>query len=227
MFGANKANKKYVFDRALKWIKGNTLDAKTGVGKGITVTSAKKIIYPEVTGYYIPSLLNWGERDLAIRYAKYLLSVQQHDGSWLDCDNIAPYVFDSAQILKGLIAIRDIMPEVDAAIIKGCEWILSNMQPDGRLTTPSKDAWGSDDICSELVHVYCLSPINDAGEIFNRQDWKDASEKILNYYKTTQLEKIKNFSLLSHFYAYVLEGLIDTGGGGGIILIYVANAWSV
>lgn len=202
-----KENKLYKFDMAMLWIRNNTIS-----NNGITVTSKEKIIYPEVTGYYIPTLIQWGERDLAISFAKYLCSIQKEDGSWYDPTDTAPYVFDSAQILKGLVAIRKIMPEVDEHIIRGCDWILSNMQSDGRLTTPSKDAWGnSEDFCSELVHIYCLSPIRDAGKIFSRPDYLEAVNKILDYYKREKLERIKNFSLLSHFYAYVMEGLFDLG----------------
>lgn len=195
------------FKRAMRWIYNNTID-----GSGITVTSKKKIIYPEVTGYYIPSLLQWGEEDLACAYAKYLCEIQKDDGSWYDSSDKAPYVFDSAQILKGLIAVRKIMPEADRHIVKGCNWILSNMQSDGRLTTPDQNAWGNDEnFCSELIHIYCLSPIRDAGHIFNRSDYLDAADKIFSYYKREKMDKIKNFSLLSHFYAYVMEGLYDLG----------------
>lgn len=200
-------NKVEQFNKALNWINKNSIN-----GSGITVTSKEKVIYPEVTGYYIPSLLQWGERERACAYAKYLCTIQKPDGSWYDSSDSAPYVFDSAQILKGLVAIRSILPEVDEHIIRGCDWILSNMQSDGRLTTPSKDAWGdNEDFCSELIHIYCLSPIRDVGKIFNRKDYLDAVDKILEYYKMHNLERIKNFSLLSHFYAYVMEGLYDLG----------------
>jgi len=195
------------FNLAMKWIDNNTIG-----GNGITVTSKEKRIYPEVTGYYIPTLLTWGERERACNYAKYLCSIQKEDGSWYDSEDKSPYVFDSAQILKGLIAIREIMPEVDEYIIKGCDWILSNMQPDGRLITPNKDAWGSnEDFCSELIHIYCLSPIKEAGIVFDKTNYLESVDKILGYYKTNKLDRIKNFSLLSHFYAYVMEGLYDLG----------------
>lgn len=199
--------KKDVFDKAKRWINNNTIN-----GNGITVTSVQQKIYPEVTGYYIPTLLAWDEAELAKSYAKYLCDIQKDDGSWYDYDDKEPYVFDSAQILKGLIAIREIMPEVDEHIIKGCDWIISNMQDDGRLTTPNKDAWGdNEDFCSELIHTYCLTPICDAGHIFNRSDYLDAVEKIKKYYLTNKLDRIEEFSLLSHFYAYVMEGLFDLG----------------
>ena len=202
-----RVNKVSHFSKALDWIKANTVD-----GKGIAVTSKKQVVYPEVSGYYIPSLLQWGERELALAYARHLCSIQKPDGSWYDSADKAPYVFDSAQILKGLLAVRGLLPEADAHILKGCDWILSNMRPDGRLVTPSKDAWGNnEDFCSELIHVYCLTPLRDAGELFGRPKYSDAARRILAYYKANKLDRIENFSLLSHFYAYVMEGLFDLG----------------
>ena len=193
--------------KALSWVKKHTIK-----GNGITVTSKEPYIYPEVTGYYIPSLLQWGERELAVSFAKYLCSIQKTDGSWYDSKDKDPYVFDSAQILKGLIAVREILPEVDEHIIKGCDWILSNMQSNGRLTAPNPNVWGNDEnFYSELIHIYCLSPIRDAGKIFNKPEYVDATGKILAYYIREKRDRIENFSLLSHFYAYVMEGLYDMG----------------
>ena len=62
----------HIFNRAIQWVRKNSID-----NKGITVTSKQKIIYPEVTGYYIPTLLEWGERQLAVSYAKYLCDIHK------------------------------------------------------------------------------------------------------------------------------------------------------
>ena len=51
----------------------------------------------------------------------------------------------------------------------------------------------------------------EAGNVFNRQEYKDSVKKILEYYKREKMDRIMNFSLLSHFYAYVMEGLFDLG----------------
>lgn len=198
---------KIVFEKAMQWIRNNSVQEN-----GIAITGGADEIYPEVTGYYIPSLLVWGEKELATSYAKYLCKIQKEDGSWYDTADTAPYVFDSAQILKGLISIREILPEADEHIIKGCDWLISNMQEDGRLVTPNKDAWGEDEnFCSELIHTYCLTPLRDAAKIFNRPDYDEAVDKILTYYLTNYKDKIENFSLMAHFYAYVMEGLLDLG----------------
>lgn len=196
-----------IFNKAIEWIKRNSIN-----GNGITTTSKQQIIYPEVTGYYIPTLLQWGERELAVSYAKYLCSIQKADGSWYDSYDKEPYVFDSAQILKGLLSIREILPEVDSNIIRGCNWLISNVQESGRLVTPNKDAWGNDEaFCSELIHIYCLTPLVEAAEKLGVPNYRDTAYRILDYYKKNYREKILNFSLLSHFYAYVMEGLYDMG----------------
>lgn len=95
-----------------------------------------------------------------------MCNIQKEDGSWYDSYDKKPYVFDSAQILKGLLSIKEILPEVDANIIKGCDWLLSNVNDEGRLTTPDTNAWGSDEnFCSELVHIYCLTPLKEAADV--------------------------------------------------------------
>jgi len=195
-----------IYNKAIKWINDNTIDKK-----GIICNSKLPLPYPEVSGYYIPTLISWGYREMAVQYAKWLCNIQKPDGSWYDTNDKSPYVFDSAQILKGLLAIRDIMPEVDEHIVKGCDWILSNMQDNGRLTTPDMTAWGNDGSCSELIHIYCLSPIKEAGIIFDKKEYIDAAQKIFNYYKTYHYDEIMNFGLLSHFYAYLMEALVDIG----------------
>ena len=143
-----------VYKKAICWIHEHTV-----AGKGIENNTGLPLPYPEVTGYYIPTLLRWGYRHLAIQYAKWLCGVQKEDGSWYDTENHAPYVFDTAQVLKGLIAVHHLLPEVKLAVLRGCDWMLRNMMPDGRLTTPTKDVWGDVKTCSELVHVYFPSAL--------------------------------------------------------------------
>jgi len=206
-----------IYHKALQWIEKNNINGSciinnTRVPKG----------YPEVTGYYIPTLLRWGYREMAVSFGKWLLDIQKPDGSWYDTEDKAPYVFDSAQILKGLVAIRKSMQEtglsfvcsgeeLDKRIQKGIDWILSNMQKDGRLTTPTVDAWGDKKTCSEVIHLYCLQPIAEAAELYSRPDYKEKVQKILAYYKDRYMDDILNFGLLSHFYSYVIEALVDLG----------------
>lgn len=195
-----------VYEKAMTWIRNNTID-----NQAIICNTDKLKGYPEVTGYYIPTLLKWGYRELAVSYAEWLCGIQKEDGSWFDTDDRKPYVFDTAQILKGLVAIRDSYPQADIHIKRGCDWVLSNVQESGRLTTPTEEAWGNGKACSELIHMYCLSPLVHAADILNMPQYKEAAFKILNYYKTYHYDEIMNFGLLSHFYAYMIEALLDMG----------------
>ena len=203
----NRPNYIGIYNNAIKWIYNNTITSE-----GIINNSKLKISYPEVTGYYIPTLIKWGHRDLAVSYANWLCSIQKEDGSWYDTMDRNPYIFDSAQILKGLVSVREIYPEpqkIDEVIKKGCNWILSCMTNEGQLKTPTEEAWGS--IATELIHTYCLSPLVDASNLYGIEKYKKAAYKILEFYKKNYHDKIVNFSMLSHFYSYVVEAMLDMG----------------
>lgn len=193
-------------EKARGWIEKNSIP-----GRGIINTSKLPESYPEVTGYYIPTLMRWGFLELAVSYAKWLCSIQKPDGAWYDTEGKNPYVFDTAQILKGLLAVRDRVDGADTAICKGCDWILSNIEENGRLTTPSREEWGEEGVCSELIHLYCLSPLYEAADVFGEKKYRDAADKVADYYITEHGEEIRDFGFLSHFYAYVMEALCDIG----------------
>lgn len=196
------------YEKAMKWIYNHTV----GNDEGIIVTTKKPVYYPEVTGYYIPSLINTGELELAKKFAKSLCARQNPDGSWNNSDDNSPFIFDTCQILKGLVAIRNIMPEVDTCIIHGIDWVFSNLHCDGHLVQPNTEEWGDDDTrCNDLIHIYCMSPIIEAGKIFGKPDYIEKANIVLDYYIDNYRDRIVNYTLFSHFYAYVIEGLIDCG----------------
>lgn len=196
-----------VYRRAINWINNNTIKYETGMA----IANGSKIQhgYPEVTGYYIPTLIRWGKRDLAIEYAKWLVSIQKEDGAWYDTYDKEPYVFDTAQIMKGLISVRKIYPHVDEAIVRGCNWLIAHIDTDGRFWAADNHIWAMSSAYSELIHLYCLSPLIEAGKIFNNEEYILKAKLSLNYYKKNHYDDIMSFGLLSHFYAYVMEALVD------------------
>ena len=192
--------------RAKNWIINNSIK-----GEGIINNSQYYKSYPEVSGYYIPTLLRWGFKDLANTYAEWLCSIQHEEGAWYDTEDMEPYVFDTAQILKGLVAIYSNKPEVRDNLIKGCDWLLGQITDDGRLVTPSKAEWGNDGVCSELIHLYCLSPLIDAAGLLDKPEYEKAARKVADYYIRNYRNEILDFGFLSHFYSYVMEALCDIG----------------
>lgn len=203
----NRTDYLALYNRAIGWINTNTVERK-----GIICNKALPKPYPEVSGYYIPTLINWGYRDIAVQYAKWLCSIQKEDGSWWDTDDQMPYVFDTGQILKGLLAARELYPDADAHIIKGCDWLIGNIETVGRFHQADDRPWDdTSGFSSELIHLYCLSPLLQATELFGRTDYRDKAISAKTYYLNKYRDKILDFSLLSHFYAYVMEALLDIG----------------
>lgn len=194
------------FEKAVHWLAVNSVP-----GAGIRVVAGGDFSYPEVSGYFIPTLLEWGQRDRAIHYAQWLLSIQNPNGSWSDPAGNTAYTFDTGQVLKGLIAIAPVMPEVEPAIIRACDWLLTQIRGDGRILTPDKSAWELPDgkIINENIHLYVLEPLRAAGIRLNEPRYLAAVERALQHYLA--LSDLVNFNTLSHFHAYVIEALIDLG----------------
>ena len=110
-----------IYKQNKEWIEKNSVPNK-GVRPQFELSERfNDIAYPEVTGYFIPTLINWGFREKAVQWAKWLLSIQHQDGSWYDYTDCDPYTFDTGQILKGLIAVYNIAPseELKSSILRG------------------------------------------------------------------------------------------------------------
>lgn len=190
------------YQQAKGWIERNSApDA------GIYISTKKQIVYPEVTGYFIPTLLTWGIHDLAEHYVTWLLSIQNPDGSWSEWTLKIPYVFDTGQILKGLLAFYSYRPaeKLAQAIIKGCDWILRRQEANGRITTPNTNAWGK--IAREKIHLYALSPLLQAAALFNKPAYVKCVDRALDYYCNDSDPCA--FDQMSHFHAYVCEAFAD------------------
>lgn len=103
---------------------------------GANVSHKNTVPYPEVTGYLIPTLLKWNQPQLAMCYARWLLTVQNADGSFSGPGMTTPFAFDTGQIIRGLAAIVPSLPEAEVALEKACDWIMRTATPEGRLALP-------------------------------------------------------------------------------------------
>jgi malonyl-CoA O-methyltransferase len=187
--------------RSINWLKNNIKG-----GHGVNISSKNKIPYPEVTGYFIPTLYQWGEKKLARELVFWLIKKQNDDGSFSAPDG-TPYSFDTGQVLRGFVAVLDDIPEVRQPLIKACDWLLSQIQPDGRLCTPSTTMWG--DVADERIHFYILPPFIEAGKKLNEEKYLTAAQEVLDFYK--KRNDLIEFNTISHFYAYIIEALCDLG----------------
>ena len=200
------------FHKAKQWIFDNTLTHNNDNTKqGIILSSDQRVIYPEVTGYYIPTLLKWGERELAKSYADYLLTIQNEDGSWNEPYGKHKYTFDTGQILKGLWEFIDSDEKYKKAFLKGCDYIVAQQRENGSIATDNYDYWGLHygKVVPESIHLYCLEPLQNAAKKFNLPKYEECIKKALDFYLKD--ESLTDFNTLSHFNAYIIEALIDLG----------------
>ena len=189
------------YERAMEWFKQHMV-----ADKGIIIHTKQPVPYPEVTGYFIPTLYNWGEQELARSCTKWLLSIQLPDGAFPAPDGV-PYTFDTGQIIRGLCAALDDMDDIEAPLRKACDWVLAQINEEGRLTTPSTELWS--DIANDLIHTYVLPPLVQAGKLLGVPEYREKAEFVLAYYK--KQEALVPFNRLTHFHGYAMEALCEMG----------------
>jgi malonyl-CoA O-methyltransferase len=187
-------------NNALAWLKVNHV--KNG---GIAVSNIQKISYPEVTGYLLPTLCEWGERKLARRMANWLVKSQNKDGSFSAPDGL-PYVFDTGQVIRGLLSFAE-DPKVKNTIRKACEYVLRNVERNGRMSTPHTEMW--DELIDDRIHLYVLAPVIRAGQLLKKPHYRKVCQKVLKHYRLRT--DLLDFNTRLHFYMYILEALYELG----------------
>lgn len=129
--------------QTLEWVKSHELP--TG---GIEAWAGLGRAYPECTGYLIPTLLAYGEQELAERLGSWLESIQHPDGSFDGLDGI-PRAFDTGACLEGLEALG----RTESAD-RARAWLLAQRVPGGlRIHANTTD-----------MHIYNLRAMAIAGE---------------------------------------------------------------
>jgi len=188
---------------ALRWLRANEAP-----GGGIRVHSDHPNAYPEVSGYLVPTLLQFGEREMATRLVSWLISIQLPCGAYADPDYGEPFVFDTGQVLRGVLAGIDLAPESLDAAKRAADYLCGQMIDGGRSGFAVRYAG----TIPESVHLYVLPPLVHAGRVLQEPKYLIAAERCLEYYiarkDTLQTDD------LTHFLGYELEALIDLGRVG-------------
>jgi len=181
--------------------------------------------YIETTGYIIPTLLNVylltkdnRYKKSALKAGEWLLYIQKENGAFTDIDKDIELVFDTGQVLYGLIAIYE-LEDIDnlqrekykQAIIKASNWLCKVQDSDGSWT---KFGFNS------IAHSYysrVSSILYKAGMILDNNLFKESATKHIQWVLKSQFDngffdKLKFSSdenPLLHTIIYVLEGLYD------------------
>jgi hypothetical protein len=195
--------------RALGWVRNNQAP-----GGGIRVHHRTTAATQEVTGYLIPTLVNAGETDLAVELALWEASMQRPDGSLAAPDGV-PYTFDTAQVARGFLAVLDLAPQLEVNLRRACDYVVTRIGRDGRVTSPSLDMWKLTDgsVLTDYCNLYVLPPLVDAGRRLGEAKYVEAAQRALEYYRRQpDLVTFKPESgTFSHMFGYMMEALVDLG----------------
>lgn len=191
--------------KAIQWVKNNRLP-----NGGILPHHKEKTPTQEVTGYLIPTLYQVGEKKMAVELAQWEASVQRPDGAFTDIHDI-PYTFDSAQVVRGFLSVLHEAPELERNLRRVCDWILTQISPGGKIDTPDLSTWAMPDgsVITDNVHIYCVTPLMEAGKRLGEPRYVEAAKKARAYYRMRP--DIAQFKVLSHFFGYIMEALVDLG----------------
>jgi malonyl-CoA O-methyltransferase len=191
------------FERNIKWVKTHKIPQG-----GIAVTSRIKKSYPEVTGYFLESLLDWGERDLAFQFTDFLLDNQDESGGFFDPSGSSLCLFDTGQVIRGLIRVRNTSysKNVDVASQKALKWICGLIKPDGSIDIPEEAIWGG--VVPRAISLYALEPALRFAILIGDSHAESQINDAISY--VVQHEDL-DFASLNHFHAYIVEALQDLG----------------
>lgn len=173
--------------------------------EGYVQTSARNAYpYPEVTGYLIPTLIYCGERGLAYKLAKWIIRSQPAEGGFLGADG-EPQVFDTAQVLRGLVAVRQVVPDSERAIARASDWLLERIDSKtGAWRRQSTPSWTG---IPEAVLCYAIAPLEESLRLRGRLVENEPLLRRTRRYYSKRVRVITN----THFLGYIAAGLLELG----------------
>lgn len=194
---------KPAWEKSIQWL----LNHVTKEG-GIAYGAIEKNPYPEVTGYIVPTLFQYGYETEAKNAVEWLISIQQEDGGFRGLSGESEYIFDTAQILRGFNSfLQQGMSHnrILAAIEKACEYLYKGMLDNGKKGYQLE--YENDNYIPETILLYTLQSFKEAAEFLRREDYLLALDNALEFY--LKQERILDKNDLTHFTAYQIEALID------------------
>ncbi len=127
--------------------------------------------YPEVSGYLIPTLLDYGERELATKLADWLVSIQNDDGSFCDMYG-QKRSFDTAAVMEGLFQRGYFEP-----VLKARKWLGDLIRDDGAIRIHPE----TDGTHLYTMRVSALIGSRKGARYWMSQEWLDAREHYVAY----------------------------------------------
>lgn len=213
---------------AMNWLcLAQDVQTDGGVALKYSLISGWSPSYPETTGYIIPTFIRYSQilgdkRFLhrAIKMANWLMSIQRDDGSFKGgdvSDNFNSFVFDTGQIVFGLIAAYNTIKDTQylERAVKAGNWLVNVQDNDGAWrdlayysiphTYYTRVAWA-------LAKLGILTGDNTFSNAACKNiDWALSKQRNNGWFDCAGFIPAENKAPFTHTIAYSIRGILETG----------------
>ncbi len=194
--------------RALHWIKAN------GIPRDSHPPYYKVKSSPtEVVGGLISTLYHWGEKAVAFDVARWEASLQQSDGAFLSPNPRVPPIFNTAHAMRGFLIVVNDLPEIGKNLRQACDYVEKCIASNGNVRFPSPDGRkdGKDARLPDYYNLSVLPPLSQAGALLAEPKYQAAAQRGLLYYRHEQEVLEFPSPVLSPYFGYLIEALVELG----------------
>ncbi len=209
----------------LRWvIKSFEVCDYRGSSASRKITGQWAAAYPETTGYLIPTLVSAAEAfpqlgliDIATKQLSYYVDLQNPDGSFpSQAKGSPPYVFDTAQILLGLISLASIVTPSDQALLlirKTKNWLQNQLSHEGNFQDHNFVSGYNPSYYSRIAWPLATAEVIIDSKVSpgTKQFIKLLSDRQTDALSFVDWSLYPNKLALTHNIAYTLRGLWECG----------------
>jgi len=218
LFEAFKKQKGYLknqehLDLAVKWLL-RAQKENGGFVSRYSLISGYGDEFPEITGYIIPTILKYS-KDSAVRAGKWLLQIQNKEGYFCDESGKKPMIFDTGQIIFGLLALYQETKDEKYlnGAVKAGRWIIKNQENNGSWI---KFAYNNiphsyySRVSLALLMLWKITGDNNYKKsAIKNIDWVLSQQDKDGFYNNASFYR-DNIAPL-HTIAYTIEGVLESG----------------
>jgi hypothetical protein len=215
--------------KSLKWFQTTLLKTGGSAAKFSLLTRSYASGYPETTGYWINTLV-WcqarkpeiykevfGSTNVGLELGNWLLNVQRRDqtfpGSFGDFKNQPPRVFNTGQILLGLLVCRTLTNDskFDVACREAGDWLVKVQDTDG--------CWKEFTNCQYSSNTRTAWALIQLGLVTDEKKYIESGKANLDFAVRSQTENgyfinngfVPDKPAFTHTIAYAIDGLLQSG----------------
>ena len=192
-------------EAALTWLRDLAGDAE-----GIAPTCGSSAICPGLSAAAVGTFFNFGETELAVRFARRLITLQKRDGSLPDAGLLHGSLFNTAQAARAWTLLIEadphLLPEAEAALRRACGYLAGRVTADGTLRV-SESGGSFERWAPPIVHLVGFACLAEWATRWNMPAWRDAVTRAVNRILRTEDSARPNAQ--THVAAHGIEAFLN------------------